>query len=139
LSNLVAKNDEEIEPYAILWDMAFGTKNNLTWCCGNSTQGPQPVPVPVEGNFTEPFVLISVKEGGKISLRAISAIDDLYAFPLICVFDETFLDDCRSGKKTGLKSLFFWNATGEFNANALQVFLRYIYVNITSKSGHRTS
>jgi len=101
LSNLVAKNDEETGPYAILWDMAFGTKTNLTWCCENSPQGSRPVPVPVEGNFTEPFVLISVKEGGKISLRAISAIDDFYAFPLICGFDEQFLHECRSGKKPG--------------------------------------
>jgi len=107
-----------MEPYAILWDMAFGTKTNLTWCCGNSSQGPQPVPVLVEGNFTEPFVLVSVREGSKISLRAIPAADDYFAIPLLCVFDENFLEVCRSGKKSGLWDLIFWNATVELDTIA---------------------
>jgi len=98
--------------------MAFGTKNNLTWCCENSPQGPRPVPVPVEGNLTEPFVLASVKEGGKISLRAISAADNFYVFPLFCVFDEKFLDDCRSKKKRNFVMVFYFNSTGKFDVTA---------------------
>jgi len=108
---------EANRPYAILWDIAYGDKNSLTWCCGNSSKGPQPVPVPVEGNFAEPFMLVSVKQNGKYLLKAVSVNDNRYDIPVICMFDQKFLDECRSEVKFGLKNIFHWNATGTFDTH----------------------
>jgi hypothetical protein len=96
----------------VLWDFAYGTKENLTWCGSNSSLGPVTVPVPVEGNFEPPFALVSIKDGDKIILRAVATDDDAYHVPSVCMFNEAYLDDCRSQRTGGLKSLIHLTASG---------------------------
>jgi hypothetical protein len=79
----------------VQWDVAFGSRNNLTWCASNCPLGPQKVPVPVVGDLKEPYALISVKSGDSITLRAVPYTNYIYHTPLVCQYDEQVLDDCN--------------------------------------------
>jgi len=102
------------DPYAILWDFTFLRNGNLTWCSKNSPKGPMTVPVPVEGSLKEPFVVVSIKKDGKISLQALPMDDDKYSFPVFCISDQNTFESCRNGSKRGLKNINYWNETGSF-------------------------
>ena len=93
--NLV-QADRESRPDAILWDYAYGTKENLTWCRSNSSLGPVAVPVLVEGNFEPPFALISIKKGdNQITLQAVPTDDTKLRVPVVCICDDAYLEECR--------------------------------------------
>lgn len=96
----------------MLWDFAYGTKENLTWCRSNSTLGPVAVPVPVEGDFEPPFALVSTRKGAEIILTTIPTDNDFYYVPLVCMFNKAFLDECRSQRTLGLQFLTQLNAIG---------------------------
>jgi hypothetical protein len=95
----------------VQWDFAFGGKDNLTWCAGNCALGPQPVPVPVEGDFQEPFALVSVKTGDSITLHAVNFFRQVFYTSHVCRYDDQILHDCR--KKTRVT---YFNVSGEFPA-----------------------
>jgi len=84
----------------------------LTWCGKNSPKGPMTVPVPVEGSLKEPFVVVSIKKDGKISLKALPMNDDKYAIPLFCILDQNTFESCRNESRKGLKMIKYWNGTG---------------------------
>jgi len=98
--------------YGILWEIPFWRSGSLTWCCGNSSRGPQPVPVPVSGQFSEPFVLISLRTGDKISLRAVSAENSDYSIPVNCILDKIYVEQCRASNST---IFLYRNETGIFD------------------------
>jgi hypothetical protein len=93
----------------VQWDFAFGVGKNLTWCAANCALGPQLVPVPVEGEFEEPFTLVSVKSGDSITLRAVHFIKHVYYTPIVCRYDEHLLAACRTISKVA-----HLNVSGEF-------------------------
>jgi hypothetical protein len=98
----------------VLWDFAYGTKENVTWCRSNSSLGAVAVPVAVEGDFEAPFALVSIKEGDKIILRAVATDDDSYFVPSVCMFNEAYLEECRTQRTVGLKTLIHLTPTGSF-------------------------
>jgi len=97
-----------------MWDFTFLRNGNLTWCGKNSPKGPMTVPVAVEGSLKGPFVVVSVKKEGKISLQALPMNDDKYAFPVFCILDQNTFESCRNRSKKGLKMINYWNETGSF-------------------------
>jgi len=102
----------------VQWDFAFGAGKNLTWCAGNCALGPQLLPVPVEGDFEEPFALVSVKSGNSITLRAVHFMEHNYHTPIVCRYDEQLLAACRS-----ISKVIHLNVSGEFlETNFMQDF-----------------
>jgi len=99
---------------AILWNFAYEVDGRLMWCCGSGSQNVHPVPVPVAGNLTEPFFLVSTKENDKITLRAVPTNYNQFVSPIVCKIEEKFLEDCRSGEKPGLMIITHVNETGSF-------------------------
>jgi hypothetical protein len=100
------------KPYAVLWDFAYGSTKNLTWCRSNSSLGPVAVPVSVEGNLDPPYALVSTRRGAEIILSAVPTDDDQYFIPMVCMFKEAFLEECRSQRTIGLQFLTHLNAQG---------------------------
>jgi hypothetical protein len=102
---------------AVLWDHAYGTKENLTWCRTGNPLGPVAVPVPVEGDLDPPFVLVSVQKGDQIILRAVASDDaEEYRVPFLCMHDEEYLNRCRKGA-LGSISVVYLNASGAKEIN----------------------
>jgi len=100
-------------PVGIAWDVAYKDKSGFTWCSANHPLGAQPVPVPIAGNLTEPFLLFSTMDkDGKISLRALPPGNRDYRMLIWCRLDERYVQDCRTGVKKGLDQLTFWTEAG---------------------------
>jgi len=86
------------------------------WCCGSGSQKVHPVPVPVTGNFTEPFFLVSTRDkNGTVTLRAVPTTITHITIPIVCMVDEAFFKDCYSGVKPGLQKVAHMNETGSFD------------------------
>jgi len=84
------------------------------WCCGSGSQNVHQVPFPVSGNLTEPFFLVSTREEGKVTLHAVPTDYLYFTISVVCVVEDKFFEDCRSGRKPGLYKLTHWNETGSF-------------------------
>jgi len=108
------RDSSEAYPVALVWDVAYKNNSGFTWCSSNHPLGAQPVPVPILGNLTEPFLLVSTMDkDGKISLKALPPnSNDQYRFLIWCRLDEQYFQDCRKGVKKGLDKLFYWTEAG---------------------------
>jgi len=84
------------------------------WCCGSGSQNVHPVPFQVSGNLTQPFFLVSTREEGKVTLHAVPTDYLYFTIPVVCVVEDKFFEDCRSGRKPGLYKIIHWNETGPF-------------------------
>jgi len=97
-----------------VWDVAYKNNSGFTWCSSNHPLGAQPVPVPIVGNLTEPFLLVSTMDkDGKISLRSLPLNNNArYRFLMWCRIDEQFFQDCRKEVKKGMLELVYWTEAG---------------------------
>jgi len=84
----------------ILWGEATKIGDQLFWCEGNATVA---VPVTVNGNTSEPFLLVSLPQE-KPNLNAVSVGSNMKLQILYCLHSPEIKQKCDSGRRSKVLS-----------------------------------